>query len=267
MISIIFGNIESLLQHQRMFLESLEEVHSSQSNIYSTPFLLHSHSFLSPYQDYCSRQAEVHEVLLSLKDNAKLVNYFNADEAWHGRLASTLIKPVQRILKYHLLLQELIKATPSTEPDYEPLKESLAQMKSISLAINEVQRKRDLQKSLSDLLSKLSSSESSSLGDQIRSLGNLLNEGVLTVSYGNSKNSSTSSKKKQSESGNFHFYLFRTALFYFKELTTSNGNAIKALTISSASSSNSSKDNRDKDNFNNGKYFFYHFISWLLCCI
>lgn len=65
---------------------------------------------------------------------------------------------MQRILKYHLLLQELIKNTPKTHDDYFNLQKALDAMVDLAHYINEVKRDnetlqiiRDIQNSITDL--------------------------------------------------------------------------------------------------------------------
>lgn len=59
-------------------------------------------------------------------------------------MGSLLIKPVQRIMKYPLLLSELWQATPEDHPDYLPLQEALTATKIINVNINEFRRRKDI---------------------------------------------------------------------------------------------------------------------------
>ena len=59
-------------------------------------------------------------------------------------LSSIWIKPVQRILKYPLLLNELIKFTEEDHVDYEPLKMACQMITDIATRINEHKRRQDL---------------------------------------------------------------------------------------------------------------------------
>ncbi|OTF82247.1 dynamin-binding protein-like protein, partial [Euroglyphus maynei] len=59
-------------------------------------------------------------------------------------LSSIIIKPVQRILKYPLLLNELIKFTEEDHVDYEPLKMAFQMITDIATRINEHKRRQDL---------------------------------------------------------------------------------------------------------------------------
>lgn len=59
-------------------------------------------------------------------------------------MGSLLIKPVQRIMKYPLLLGELWQATPEDHPDYLPLQEAFTAAKIINVNINEFKRRKDI---------------------------------------------------------------------------------------------------------------------------
>ncbi|KAM8879900.1 rho guanine nucleotide exchange factor 38 [Spinachia spinachia] len=59
-------------------------------------------------------------------------------------MGSLLIKPVQRIMKYPLLLGELWHATPEDHPDHRPLHEALTAAKIINVNINEFKRRKDI---------------------------------------------------------------------------------------------------------------------------
>jgi hypothetical protein len=62
--------------------------------------------------------------------------------AWN--LDSLLVKPVQRILKYPLLLQQLIESTPEDHPDHNSLLESLRELTRVSMEINEKTKQSNL---------------------------------------------------------------------------------------------------------------------------
>ncbi|CAL8331555.1 unnamed protein product [Lota lota] len=59
-------------------------------------------------------------------------------------MGSLLIKPVQRIMKYPLLLGELWQATPNDHPDNQPLQEAYTAIKIINVNINEFKRRKDI---------------------------------------------------------------------------------------------------------------------------
>lgn len=57
---------------------------------------------------------------------------------------SFLIKPVQRVMRYPLLLMELLSATPESHPDHAPLAAAVLAVKEINGNINESKRRKDL---------------------------------------------------------------------------------------------------------------------------
>lgn len=59
-------------------------------------------------------------------------------------LAGFLIKPVQRVLKYPLLMKELIKRTADDHPDYARLQEAERLLVDVATAINEGRRTKEL---------------------------------------------------------------------------------------------------------------------------
>lgn len=59
-------------------------------------------------------------------------------------LGSFLIKPVQRIMRYPLLLMELQGATPESHPDKNLIKDAVRAVKEINVNINEYKRRKDL---------------------------------------------------------------------------------------------------------------------------
>lgn len=59
-------------------------------------------------------------------------------------LGSFLIKPVQRVMRYPLLLMELLGATPESHPDRAPLAAAVLAVKEINCNINESKRRKDL---------------------------------------------------------------------------------------------------------------------------
>ena len=55
-----------------------------------------------------------------------------------------MVKPVQLILKYPLLLEQLLEATPENHPDYTALDIGVRETKGISMRINEIKRRADI---------------------------------------------------------------------------------------------------------------------------
>ena len=61
-------------------------------------------------------------------------------------LQSILIKPAQRVLKYPLLLSQLLKHTGSCHPDYRDIHTAHMAVGKMAQDINEIKRRKDLGK-------------------------------------------------------------------------------------------------------------------------
>ena len=88
----------------------------------------------------------------SLPQTPALAAYHNTTRALAQQLShawdlpSLLIKPVQRLLKYALLLHAIIEETPDSHGDKENLRRAKAMVENVSRAINEGQRRREIVK-------------------------------------------------------------------------------------------------------------------------
>ncbi|XP_063062871.1 guanine nucleotide exchange factor VAV3 isoform X2 [Engraulis encrasicolus] len=143
-LDTVFVNIPELVQvHKRLVEEVKESVtHNSAKNLYQV-FLNYKERLLI-YGKYCSHVEtaiaalddickEKEDVRLKLEECSKRAN--------NGKftLRDLLVVPMQRVLKYHLLLQELVKHTLDTT-DKSNLRKALDAMKDLAQYVNEVKR-------------------------------------------------------------------------------------------------------------------------------
>ena len=116
-------------------------------------------------------------------------------------LPSTLLKPVQRILRYPMLLKEILKRTPPEWPHYNELQAALDAMQELTLDINETQRRAE------------NTSVSHELQERVRdwknidisSLGELLLSGIFPVANQN---------EVEQE---YHVYAFERCVLFFRD--------------------------------------------------
>ncbi|CAG8437487.1 9766_t:CDS:10 [Scutellospora calospora] len=96
------------------------------------------------YGEYCKRhEAAVQKLREFDKDDNKCKNQCNGrTTSWD--LTSLLIKPVQRVLKYPLLLQQILSRTKPSHPDYEQLQFSLSEITKVASRINEIKKRKDI---------------------------------------------------------------------------------------------------------------------------
>ncbi|XP_076194949.1 dynamin-binding protein isoform X2 [Aptenodytes patagonicus] len=141
----LFGNIHVLISFSKQLLSTLEA-----SDAIGPVFLAQRAELESIYKVYCQNHDEaialletyekdekMQKLLLDLLDSLRgCTNYIN--------LGSFLIKPVQRVMRYPLLLMELLSATPEAHPDKAPLTAAVLAVKEINVNINEYKRRKDL---------------------------------------------------------------------------------------------------------------------------
>ncbi|XP_040419618.1 dynamin-binding protein isoform X2 [Cygnus olor] len=141
----LFGNIQVVISFSKQLLSTLEA-----SDAIGPVFLAQRAELESVYRVYCQNHDEaialletyekdekIQKLLVDLLDSLRgCTNYIN--------LGSFLIKPVQRVMRYPLLLMELLSATPESHPDKAPLTAALLAVKEINVNINEYKRRKDL---------------------------------------------------------------------------------------------------------------------------
>ncbi|KAM9320988.1 proto-oncogene vav [Gastrophryne carolinensis] len=153
-MAAIFINIEDLRKLHQDFLAEIKLCVSPKTtqNLYQV-FLRNKEKFLI-YGTYCSQveyatktldqTSQQHEgVRMKLEECAQRAN--------NGRftLRDLLMVPMQRVLKYHLLLQELVKHT-TEATEKENLKQALDAMRDLAQCVNEVKRDNETLKQLTN---------------------------------------------------------------------------------------------------------------------
>ena len=161
---IIFGNITELailadtVTHQlEKALGAFVEGGQGQDAVGSL-FLDIVHDLEKPYKQYITRHPSAMQHLTNLPQTPALTAYLNYTQsvasslshAWD--LSSLLIKPVQRLLKYPLLLSAIIEETPDVHPDKENLRNARIKFEEVARNVNEERRRAEVVKDV--LMSK-----------------------------------------------------------------------------------------------------------------
>ncbi|XP_076855424.1 dynamin-binding protein isoform X2 [Brachyhypopomus gauderio] len=141
----LFGNIESVTELSSRLYEALQDTDSignvfldfkcELEEVYKVYCQNHDDaiSLLETYEKDETIQKQVQQCLETLRGKT---NYIN--------LGSFLIKPVQRVMRYPLLLTELLNTTPESHHDRTQLGEAVLSIKEINVNINESKRRKDL---------------------------------------------------------------------------------------------------------------------------
>ncbi|XP_044728252.1 protein vav isoform X1 [Chrysoperla carnea] len=154
-VKIIFKGIKELSEIHSGFLSQLRKACYSDNNLtsgtnqvrLSEVFINWREKFLI-YGDYCANLTRAQSQLQELCDRNELFNQEVIKcemEANNGKfkLRDILSVPMQRILKYHLLLDKLISETQPNHEDYRELKRAREAMVDVAQYINEVKRDSD----------------------------------------------------------------------------------------------------------------------------
>nr|XP_054360010.1 proto-oncogene vav [Mirounga angustirostris] len=143
-IEIIFINIEDLLRVHTHFLKEMKEALAAPGapTLYQV-FIKYKERFLV-YGRYCSQveSASKHlDRVAAAREDVQMKLEECSQRANNGRftLRDLLMVPMQRVLKYHLLLQELVKHTQDAV-EKESLRLALDAMRDLAQCVNEVKR-------------------------------------------------------------------------------------------------------------------------------
>ncbi|XP_032228950.1 protein still life, isoform SIF type 1 isoform X2 [Nematostella vectensis] len=155
-VKALVGTVDEILDFQITFLSEMERLLSSETGfdafdtipqfqnvIYTIgeTFLQYTEHF-KLYSAFCSSHSRVVELLGPGKNEA-LRNFLDARNPKNqhsGTLESYFIKPIQRILRYPLLLRTILKLLDETSEEYKVLLEAVVAIEKVATHINEMQR-------------------------------------------------------------------------------------------------------------------------------
>ncbi|GFR63555.1 dynamin-binding protein-like [Elysia marginata] len=174
-LEFLLGNMEEIADVSQKVLLQLEASilgKNRDDQCVGRCFSSHAEDMKNTYAPYCRNHDDVITVLEKLADPSTpqaVTDYINErldkmrEQINVFDFAGVLIKPVQRILKYPLLLNELLKNTEPDHPDKVDIMDAIKAMTDVAKAINEYKRRKDLvykykkssDQSFSDKISKL----------------------------------------------------------------------------------------------------------------
>ncbi|KAI8853513.1 Dbl homology domain-containing protein [Chytridium lagenaria] len=145
-INKIFAGMDELFALHTNFLADMEETMSVESwnpleSSIGTLFLEHKDEMSKHYISYINNYSAATKTMEEEEaGNAEfrkfLVECTKTEEVKHG-LKDLLLRPMQRMTKYPLLIKELDKKTPADHPDSQSLKTAMATMSSLATTVND----------------------------------------------------------------------------------------------------------------------------------
>ncbi|XP_041514130.1 pleckstrin homology domain-containing family G member 3 isoform X8 [Microtus oregoni] len=143
-VSALFGNIESIYALNSQLLRDLDSCNSDPVAVASC-FVERSQEF-DIYTQYCNNYPNSVAALTECMQDTQQAKFFRDRQALlqHSLpLGSYLLKPVQRILKYHLLLQEIAKHFDEEEDGFEVVEDAIDTMTCVAWYINDMKRRHE----------------------------------------------------------------------------------------------------------------------------
>lgn len=134
----LFGNLNALVDFQRRFLIQLEDQASSpaKDQRFGSLFIQFEDAF-SVYEPFCANFLKAQDLVI--QESHKLQKLAHIMSPTY-ELPSMLIKPIQRVCKYPLLIQQLVKSTPEDWPYAAENKQGLEAIQRVTKNVNETKR-------------------------------------------------------------------------------------------------------------------------------
>lgn len=182
----IFTGYRKLLSIHHEFLQLLEKAssHMADGTTLTIPdcFMTFKEKFLY-YGEFCSNLTRSQELLSKLCQNnvqlqKKIMECQKAANGGKFKLHDLLAIPMQRVLKYHLLINELIKNTDEHHAEKKSLERAVDEMQDLSLFVNEVRRDHEM---LNDIGLLENSIAELPVNIVLRDCGRILMDGEMKV--------------------------------------------------------------------------------------
>jgi len=154
-INSIFSNMETIRDYNAVFLDLLKSRVSKwdEKTLIGDTFMVISKLLMS-YTEYVNNYSRAIDVLGKLRAQIPAFAAFmdEADrEDVNLKLVSILIFPIQRVPRYILLIQDLLKHTSPDHPDYHNLEQALEVMNKTGNYINESKREAENASKLAEI--------------------------------------------------------------------------------------------------------------------
>ncbi|XP_069914880.1 guanine nucleotide exchange factor VAV2 isoform X3 [Oryctolagus cuniculus] len=157
-MAAVFINLEDLIKVHHSFLRAIDVSMLAGGSTLARVFLDFKERLLI-YGEYCSHmehaQHTLNQLLASREDFRQKVEECTLKvQDGKFKLQDLLVVPMQRVLKYHLLLKELLSHS-ADRPERQQLKEALEAMQDLAMHINEMKRDKETLKKISEFQSSI----------------------------------------------------------------------------------------------------------------
>ncbi|KAH8904174.1 hypothetical protein BR93DRAFT_971243 [Coniochaeta sp. PMI_546] len=197
----IFLNINAILDFQRRFLIRVETTNSMPQSRqeWGSPFVYYEEAF-NIYQPFIANQRKAAQLASQLFDKIQSSQHPVASD--FNTLDGFLLKPMQRLVKYPLLLKDLLKKS-DDETTKNDLANGISAAERVLQKANEAVDRDMLDEALDDLITRVDDWKN----HRVEQFGKLLLHGVYTVVTG-----------KSEQEKDYEIYLFECILLCCKEV-------------------------------------------------
>eukprot|EP00038_Savillea_parva_P009572 m.184402 g.184402 ORF g.184402 m.184402 type:complete len:1211 (-) comp16139_c0_seq1:207-3839(-) len=187
-VDLIFGNMEELHTFHVELSQRIDKCVKENPQMIGEVFVEMGLDRFMVYEQYYLDHTKSLSVLLHKQEDKTFLTMLVACQTNLGHqlpLADYLLKPVQRLLKYPLLLQELTKALPEESPGYPAILAAGKLLKDVADSINEIKRQLDVSRYVDGLQQRLLGWN----GPNLQVFGQLKDAGDFKVSDATGKKS------------------------------------------------------------------------------
>ncbi|TRM69275.1 hypothetical protein BD626DRAFT_421369 [Schizophyllum amplum] len=216
LILLLFPNLNKLINFQRQFLIQMEATFEQpwHDQRWGQLFLDNEEGFIV-YEPYCANYIAATDIVGRFESTLKNLNDIMNSQT---ELPAFLIKPVQRVCKYPLLLESLLKYTSREDyPHYDELCAAVDSAKRIAATINETQRASENEQTVKNLSQRVEDWK----GHHLENFGRLLLDDVFTVT-------------KSDIDREYHVFLFQKIILCCKEVHPQGQNGTKKVSKSNS---------------------------------
>lgn len=219
---MLFPNLNEIIDFQRRFLVTLEInglVPPQRQRIGA--LFMHSKNFFKLYEPWSIGQNAAIDFISSSFDKMQNLDFVIGNKM---ELQSSLLKPVQRLCRYPLLLKDLL-GHPIDNINYKELEIALEISKSVARNINENQRRTENHEVVKKLYDRVTNWK----GYRIAKFGELLYFDKVGISTSNSSEPER----------DFEVYLFEKIIILFSDIVQKKNSTISLKKKSNSGSSSS----------------------------
>jgi hypothetical protein len=208
----LFGNLNALVDFQRRFLIQIEDQAASpaKEQRFGSLFIQFEEAF-SVYEPFCANFQIAQDLVI--QESSKLQKLSHIMSPTY-ELPSMLIKPIQRVCKYPLLIQQLVKTTPEDWTYVNENKDGLEAIQRVTKKVNETKRVQENQLLVKDLKKRIVD-DNAPQGVLVEAFGNLLLHDKFTLQ-----------KHDTDHSREMLVFLFDKIILICKEIKDVNKNSI-----------------------------------------